>query len=626
MVLTFVLWTIIFCLQKPIFLLIYSHVSQVFPVMWHGLQLDMAMAGYLTALPALCLLVGDVLYWLMKGPALTVHGQHVMRIITSLYFWVTAVAVAMSFVANLALYGYWLFPLDSTPIFFITSSPRDAMASVPWWQGLLAVVVIAAVTWLIHWAFMRLYSRVFKPRRTLSYARPASPVRWPLLIVEVLLVAALFLPIRGGVTVSTVNTGWAYFSQDQTLNHAAVNPLFSFMESMSHQEDFGNQYRYMDDGRAHQLAAACNRPTGTSLQRAQWVAVNRPDVYLVIMESFSDTVCHAMASDLRGRQVAVTPCMNQQMHEGLYFSRFYANSFRTDRGLVSILLGYPSPATFSLMKYPKKTEQIPAFPAHMKAASYDMRYFYGGDADFTNMRSFLISQGFSKIIEDVDFPVSERLSKWGVPDHLLFQNAKKTLAAEHASQQPRLWVIQTSSSHEPFDVPFHRLADKKLNAFAYADSCVGDFVHQLKVSGRWNRSLVILVPDHLGAWPENADNFKPWRYHIPLIWTGGALAAAAKGRTVTTWGSQQDIAATLLGQLGIGHQDMVFSKDMASPAVAHYAFFMPNDGFGLVDEKGCVVYDHKLGKVVYQKGASPTPLIDYGKALVQVLFDDIARR
>lgn len=37
------------------------------------------------------------------------------------------------------------------------------------------------------------------------------------------------------------------------LNHAAVNPLFSFFESITHQEDFADQYRFMDDKEATQL-------------------------------------------------------------------------------------------------------------------------------------------------------------------------------------------------------------------------------------------------------------------------------------------------------------------------------------------------------------------------------------
>ncbi|MBM6992858.1 MAG: LTA synthase family protein, partial [Prevotella sp.] len=395
----------------------------------------------------------------------------------------------------------------------------------------------------------------------------------------------------------------------------SVNPLFSFMESMNRQSDFDKQYRYMDEEYARKIVAPMlhHVPTMADSISEKVLSVSRPDIYLIIMESFSDTLT---------KQKDVTPNLNRLKREGVYFSRFYANSFRTDRGLVAILLGYPSPATVSLMKYPNKTASLPSLSSHLHHAGWGLKYYYGGDADFTNMRSFLVNQGFNAIMEDVDFPVSDRLSKWGVPDHLLFRRVEQDLKADR-STSPMFRVIQTSSSHEPFDVPYHRLQDKMLNAFAYTDSCVGGFVKYLKASGRWNRSLVILVPDHLGAWPEDADNFKSWRFHVPLIWTGGAIAAP---RVVETFGSQQDIAATLLGQLGIDSRDMKFSKDLFQKSQKHFGFFMMNDGFGLVDNDNEVIFDHQQQKAVIDKGRHKGSNVTLGKAYVQTIFDDIAAR
>ena len=492
------------------------------------------------------------------------------------------------------------------------------MASIVWWQGLLGIGVMAFVAVGTFILFKKLY-RYFG--KELFTARPHK-AEW---LAMVLLTALLFLPIRGGVTVSAMNTGKAYFSENQTLNHAAVNPVLSFVENIAHQEDFAHQYRFMNDGVAHATFRRFVRgkaPAGTrpvSVLRTD--SLPHPDIYLIILESFSDTLT---------RIKGVTPHLNSLKRQGLYFSRFYANSFRTDRGLVAILMGYPAPATVSLMKFPRKTATMPSLAAHLKRAGYGLNYYYGGDADFTNMRSFLINQGFEHITEDADFPVTERLSKWGVPDHLLFAKAKADLSAQASAghrdintRRPTFTVIQTSSSHEPFDVPYHRLSDPILNAFAYADASLGGFIGYLKASGRWNQSLVIIVPDHLGAWPRNADSFKTWRFHVPLIWVGGAIKHPM---VVPVYGSQQDIAATVLGQLGIDHQDMTFSKDLFSDAFHHSAFFMMNDGFGLIDDENAVIYDNKLQRVRVDTGRLRGKNIKNGKATAQVLFDDIARR
>lgn len=598
------MWTLIFVLQKPVFLLIYGGFSQVFQVMAHGLSLDLSMSGYLSAIPALVLLVSCMPLRQLQGP----RTSRILMAVVGGWTLIAAILVALAFVANIALYGYWGFPLDSTPVFFLLSSPSAAMASVEWWQGLLGLfaigVVMAFILLLFHLLWRKWGGDVFLFK--------TGHWQWlPMLI----LTALLFLPIRGGVTVSTMNTGKAYFSSVQELNHAAVNPLFSFMESVSRSEDFAAQYRFMDDKDAHRIYHDLyNAPSADSVISVLRPGVKRPNVFIIVMESFSDTITHVPG---------VTPNLNRLKQEGIYFSRFYANSFRTDRGLVSVLYGYPSPATVSLMKYPRKTAAMPSLAAHLEKAGYEAAYYYGGDADFTNMRSFLINQGFRKITSDVDFPVSERLSKWGVPDHLLFRRAEKDILSWPADGKPRLTVIQTSSSHEPFDVPYHRLNDKILNAFAYSDSCVGAFVQTLHKSKLWNNSLVIMVPDHLGAWPQHPDNFKPWRYHIPLVWVGGALR---EPMVVKTLGSQQDIAATLFSQLGIEHKNMIFSKDMLNPAVNHFAFFLPNDGIGMITEDNQLIYDNQLKKTVYDAGKEKGKNLRSGKALLQVLFDDISKR
>lgn len=619
------MWALLFVLQKPIFLAIYgtadSGLADTFSVIYHGLSLDFSMAGYLTVLPGLILLVSALPF--RRGRVVLVWAVRVV-------FALSALVAALAFVANIALYGYWQFPLDSTPIFFIVSSLSAAMASVVWWQALLGIVATTIFTVAIYIAFYGLWNRDVEN----VLMSKGGKMDWlPLLLLN----ASLFLPIRGGITVSTMNTGKAYFSQHMLLNHAAVNPLFSFMESITHQEDWAHMYRFMDDKKAHRLAEAMLpklRGKADSVSTLRPAAVlndsmrvdgHAPDIYIVFLESFSDTLT---------KQRDVTPNLNRLKREGIYFRNFYANGFRTDRGLVSVLLGYPAPGALSLMKYPKKTAHIMSLAAMLKANGYasDLHYYYGGDADFTNMRSFLVNQGFKNITSDVNFPISERLSKWGVPDHLVFKKAEEDLTKEaegglakerQDDGKPTFTVIQTSSSHEPFDVPYHRLSDKVFNAFAYTDNCIGQFVNFLKKSGRWQRSLVIFIPDHLGAWPKNADSFAAWRYHIPMVWVGGAIK---RPMIVDTYGSQQDIAATVLGELGIANSSMPFSKDLFDGHTPHYAYFMMNDGFGIKNKANEVIYDNKQQKVIVSKGKKEGLFLRYGQALLQVLFDDIAKR
>ena len=212
-------------------------------------------------------------------------------------------------------------------------------------------------------------------------------------------------------------------------------------------------------------------------------------------------------------------------------------------------------------------------------------------------------------------------------DEVLFARLLSDLQEEAKSYRegaaPHFRVLQTSSSHEPFEVPYQKLDNPRLNAFAYTDSCVGDFVRRFARLPQWKNTVLVIVPDHLGAYPENIDNLTVERYQIPLLITGGAIRQPMEVETI---GSQQDIAATLLAQLDLPHSDFRFSKDLFDPASPHFAFFTVPDAMGMVTENNRWIYDNKLGRAVVDEGSSPGQNAQSAKAYLQKLYDDIAEK
>ena len=598
---------VIFLIQKPIFLLVENSSasspvdaiwSSMISVMWHGLMLDHAIAGYITLLPGLMLLAS---VWIRK---------ELVRPVFNTYFGLVSFGISLCFTLNAALYPFWKFPLDSTPFSYFFSSPADAFASTSVWFSLLGVVVMAVYACLV-WLLLRMPAPKGRHDR-MDHHR----IRTSLLLVA--LTALLIIPIRGGIDVSTNNTGNAYFSQNALLNHAAVNPIFSLMESVDHQNDFGSQYRFMDDAEATKIFKAMVSTSDHNtypLLTEQARKDGKPDILIVIMEGFASDMLPSMGSC---KNVAVE--LDSIAQQGVLFTRFYANSFRTDRGLVSILSGFPAQPNTSIMRYPSKSAHLPSLVRSLSEnRNYQSAYYYGGDVNFAFQRSYLVSQGFQEIVSDSDFPIADRQSKWGVPDHIL---ATRLLAdlKKPRGKGPMLRVLQTSSSHEPFDVPYKRLADKRLNSFAYTDSIIGNLMREYSKLPQWKNTLVILVPDHVGLYKDDLDYSQRNRYQIPLILTGGAVAKPLK---VGIIGSQQDIAATLLGQLGIPHDEYMFSKNMMSDETPKFAFFTAPDFFGVVSDENSLIYDNKALRTVYDKGAKLGYNIKRGQAYLQKLFDDI---
>lgn len=583
-VLTFVAMVVLMMLDRLVFVIIYGG----WPAMIHGYSLDMAAAGYLTLIPGL----------LAAAQSLWQKGW--LRRIETVYYGIVSGLLAGVFLLDAVLYSYWDFRLDTTPFFYFATSPGAAMASAEWWMP-----VAGAVGWIvagagIYQALRLTAGRINVPR---SGAKGA--------VTALLLTGLLFLPIRGGVTVSTTNLSRAYFSNDQRLNHAAVNPVFSLLYSAMHQSNFGEQYRFFgSDAEAYgRLPAATGEAVDTLTLNA-----GRPDVYIVIAESFS---AHLLPS-LGGEPIATG--LDSIAREGALFTRFYANGFRTDRAIPSILSGFPAQPTSSVMKYADKAERLPGVARELKRqGGYEAAYYYGGDANFTNMKAYILSSGFDRLVSDVDFPVRQRLSKWGAHDDVLAARVLAELPAE--GDAPRFTVVQTSSSHEPFKVPYAnpRFADnERKNAFAFADSCITAMVNGIGQNGR--KSLIFILGDHYAAWPPR-DSLPEGaqRFHIPLVVTGSALNE--RGKRIDTPASQNDLAATLLGLLGMDNSAFALSHNALSGASPHFAWVAGPDMAGVITAEGEGYINVGGGEL--RDGRSE--LGEAAKAWLQIIYSELSR-
>lgn len=596
---------LIMTVLKPLFVLINSGsytgtgFSDILNVMRAGFAMDASMAAYLAMVTVLIAIAAQ---WIRR-PGI-INGA------LRCWYWFTAVAIAVCFILDAMLYGYWGFKLDTTPIFYFTSSPQLAFASVSVWESVAGFTGTAALSYL-------LYRLIRFGAGTPAAPQAATRPRLASSGLLLLLAGVLFIPLRGGFTVSTMNLSSAYFSNDTRLNHAAVNPMFSLFYSATHGNDYSTAFAFFDDKDAEARFNRLNLAQRSDSTAGELLKVKRPDIYIVILESFSNF----LMPSLGGEEIAVG--LDSIGRSGLMFDRFYASSFRTDRALPAILSGYPGQPTTSVMKDVARAESLPSIASSLINAGYTADYYYGGDINFTNMLAYLKSSGFGHIICDRDFPLSQRLSKWGVPDGPLFERAISELKP-YNPEAPRFTVIQTSSSHEPFDVdrtPRTPDEPKQVTAFAYADSCATAFVNALRDSGSWDSSIVILVPDHYGCYPKGITD-EDLRHSVPLVITGGALASRG---TVSRIGNQTDIAATLLSAMGLPHQEFRFSNDLLDPTRRGYSFFSSPGCASMVTPEGMVTLNTDSGTAAAARGDS-TGIADSIKAYLQTIYRDLAGR
>lgn len=603
---TFIAWVAVFAIQKILFLLYHYEMaanhsfSEFLQVILNGLKLDVTMAGYLTAMPLLITLVS---IWFA--------GKKIHTIL-KIYFAIIAVVVATVFTVDEALYGYWKFRLDST-IFFYLESPANAMASVPILTFVLQLIKTIVFTLLIYWLFKRYIIPVLPKKPTMK--------KWQTMTAGIFLGGLLFIAIRGGVTTSTANVGMVYFSKDQFLNHAAINPCFSLLTSMSRQEDFSSQFQFFSEQKRQQLFMPLYPTTNNTEadEENKLLKTKRPNILIIILEGISANVI-----EWTGGESNVTPHLNQLGQEGVLFRNMYANSFRTDRGLVATLNGYLAQPTTSIMKYPAKSQTLPSIAKSLRNEGYETDVLYGGDINFTNMRSFFFNSGYNSLTADVDFPISSRLSKWGADDDVTFNRLYDDILNKKQKQSPWHTTFLTLSSHEPFKVPYSRLEHPYLNSVAFTDSCIGSFVDRIKKTPAWDDLLIVFISDHGYRYPDTLKEYEPSRYHIPCLWIGGAIKAPA---VMDKYISQTDLAATLLSQLEINNDEFTFSKDFFGKDYTEFAYYTFNNGFGVIDSTGVTVYDNTVEvPLIEEPKTSSSIRLDKGKAILQTLYQDLGKR
>lgn len=592
---------LIFILQKPLFMLYNGSIEKGFgfadymQVMIHGASLDAATAGYLTAFPFLLVLIS---IWFRKFP---------LKKILYGYYILAAALISIIFVVDMALYTFWGFKLDAS-VFLYIDSPKEALASVSVGFILLRVLAILLLIALNSWVLLKITPSVLTATRK-RIAGTAGIL---------LLGGVLFIIIRGGVTESTSNIGQVYFSNEPFLNHSAVNPDFSLLSSMGKSQDFASEFNFFDEEKRAALFDGLY-PTTDGDSIIQVLNTKRPNILIILMEGFGGAFVEPL-----GGLPDVTPHFNRLSKEGVFFTNCYANSFRTDRGTVCTFSGYLGLPTASVMKIPAKSRTLPAIAEGLSKAGYKTDFLYGGDINFTNMKSYLLSTGYQRLTANTDFSLAEQTSNaWGVNDDITFEYLYNQLR-NRKEEGPWHTAFLTLSSHEPFEVPYHRLEDKIPNAFAYTDECLGKFIDRLKQTPAWKDLLVICLPDHGFYYPREGSNAMPRFYHIPLLWLGGAVKQPMQVDKIM---NQTDLAATLLGQLGLEHTAFTFSRNVLGSDYKYpFAFYSFNNGFSFRDSTGVTVFDNNSGSILFDEPEADESRLDKGKAILQTVYDDLGNR
>ena len=412
---------------------------------------------------------------------------------------------------DIGIYQEWGTKLNSRAIEFLILSPGEALASSSSSPILLqSILFIAELALLIF-----IYNKYFKYQfNRLFYIIPQF-------LSIVLLFALSVVMIRGGLQLAPINQSAVYFSQHSIVNHASLNTEWNLMHSVI-ENHFSNEnpYRFLEESLAKQKVDSlykCEADSSISILKT-----TKPNIVLIVLESYtSDVVEHF------GGEVGVAPNLSRLAKEGISFKNIYASGDRTDKGLIAILSAFPSQAVRTIIQQPDKFEKLPSITKVLRGTGYNTSFYYGGESEFANFKSYLITAGVEKIIDKNSFDKSQMNSKWGAHDGFLFT---KVLEEFKQKKSPFASVVLTLSSHEPFEIPVkspyngNDLPSQFRKAAHYTDQCLKDFFDKAKKEAWYKNTLFVLVADHGHRLPKEYNTaYELKKFRIPLVFFGEVM-------------------------------------------------------------------------------------------------------
>ncbi len=282
----------------------------------------------------------------------------------------------------------------------------------------------------------------------------------------------------------------------------------------------------------------------------------------------------------------VTPFLNALTKDKntLYFDNFF---HQTGQGktsdaefmLENSLFGLPQGSAYIT----KAQNTYQAAPSILKDYGYTSAVFHGNNGSFWNRNAIYKSFGYDKFFDASYYNTgsSNDMAEYGVLDKPFFEQSQSLLSS---LPQPFYTKLITVGNHYPYKMSQDLVTIDKANTgdasvdnyfqtARYADEAIEQVFNQLKESGLYDNTMIVLYGDHYGIsdnhnaameqvigkeiTPYESTNLQrvPLFIHVPGM----------QGGTNHTYGGQIDLLPTVLHLLGIDTQKFVqFGSDLLS--------------------------------------------------------------
>jgi phosphoglycerol transferase MdoB-like AlkP superfamily enzyme len=570
-------WLLVFLYWRIAFIILnYSLIhdtgavlSDIVPVLWHALELDMSTASYFVTI----IFILQSISYFVKSNLFASISNYINYVFVFLY--------SLLGIGEIGLYPEWKIKVNAKALEYL-HRPEEVLGSnktldTVWQLALLLISVVLLIFVYNKFARFKAFSSTKK-----------SILFSPLLII--LTGGIIFIAMRGGIQEIPISQSQSYYSENEVLNDICVNSAWNLAYNVVNSQKVNdvNIFKSYSPKIASQICDSlntCEVDTTISILNQK-----RPNVLFIVLESWSGDLVGAL-----GGKKGITPNFDKLTEEGLFFTNFYSNGNRSQQGLASILGGYPALPITTLTTVPEKMRKTPTITRVFNANGYSSAFYYGGELRYGNIKAYLIHNHFKEIVEDKDWDSRIPRGKLGIHDGFMFDLLEKKIESK---QQPFFVTYFTLSSHSPYDQPMNPKIDwgdsedDFHNSAYYTDSCIGRFMENAKNTDWYKNTLIVFVADHSHQTYTHRSIATAEYRKIPMLITGGALKENYRGKKYDKIASHVDIGKTVLHQLHLNADKFYWSKNLFNPYQKHFAYFELNEGFGWIRDDGYLSYNH----------------------------------
>ena len=570
-------WLIFFDLNRIIFLLFQIHYLKgisfwsILGIFWYSFPLDFSTICYIMVIPFFLLLVQNF------------YTHKFFDILTKIYIILMLLIYLLITTSEIAVYSEWKTKLHYKALLYILH-PAEIISTAQTWQLVVFSIFLILQLVLSFWFYQRfIFVKIKIQKRNYIFSG----------LYLVLVPGLLFAGIRGGFQQIPINQSQSYYSKHEILNLTSVNSGWNLISSI--QQNYNmlgkNPYQYYELSEAKKTVKELYTISNDS---ATFILKNqRPNIVLFILEGWSASLIESQGDK------EITPFFHELQKNGVLFTNVYASGTRSQEGMTSIYSGFPAQTITTITQQPEKYNKLPSIVKKIKPLGYYTSYYFGGQLIYGNIKSFLDYNEIDKIEEGKDFPSSLPRGKLGIHDEYTLPYFLKEL---NNQKQPFFSSLFTMSTHSPYDfnmkevIKWPEYEKDYVNSAYYSDNCFKNFFAEAQKQSWFDNTLFILISDHGHGSFTNYDFCTPEYHKIVFLMTGNVIKDEYKGKTIDKLGSQIDLSATLLGQLGLSYKEFEWSKNLLQPACPEFAFYAFDNAFGFVRPGAAFVFDARSNK------------------------------